>query len=1642
MSKDHDDGEMHDVPRISESSKATRHRDERPSTRSRSRERRSRERRSRSRTKVRRKRPAPPRSCSSSVSRTRGRTPRRRKSSSKNSKRHQRRRRSTSRRLGRRGSRYTRAQSRPSRARSRSRSPAQDARKSKSRRDRNRASRPKRRHRETVSPLSSSTGSYTTKCGDKSSKISKRSRTNDKNSNESNFSINDVMELIKSLPSATSQVPNHFSMTTNAVPEFDPANKEQTINLWITKVEECADLYKWSEIQLIHYALPKLVGVAKVWYQGLPSLNYGWQEWKEKLMKTFPTVQNYAQLLHEMLERKVRHNESLETYFYHKINLLNRCDITGKRAVDCLIYGLEDKGMRLGAQAANYSQPEDLLSYFKSIKLEDVRDKPYRPTFVRRRLEGQTDAPKSGNIKCFNCNEVGHPSFKCTKPLLTCGICKRIGHQSVNCKRLPRNSNEVGKRNDPDQVVSEIKLTGVLDEKYVLPIIVNGISKSCYVDLGSQSTLIRISDFKDLDMIFDTENLPKLKGFGNSIIEPLGKSVVQLQVQSVTTSVEVLIVPDDLLKHSVLLGHTFTEQAGIIIIKTDEHLIFQKQPSLAREDVKSKKLKLVVSSDVCVTSMNAIPVQADDNVTCKVYVRGSIRNVSTNKYYILPGLYSILNGSGCLLAMTLNAHTVTFQKGQLITRAYVFDEDDCVNINKLEIETHEQFFDSLKVGEEFSNENKNRLENLLDKYRDCFSFSLKELGLTNLTEMTITLKDTTPVVYRPYRLAYSERDKVKGMIQEMLDCGIITESTSSYASPIILVQKKTGDQRLCVDYRALNAKTVKEHYPLPRVEDQIDQLGGYDYFITLDLASGYYQIPIAPSSQDKTAFVTPDGQYQFTRMPFGLANAPSVFQKTINTMLKGEKNRIAFAFMDDIIIPAHSIEQGMERLEAVLRLIRQAGLTLKLSKCTFFSRRIDYLGFEISKLGVRPGLNKTEAVENFKRPTNQHEIRQFVGLASFFRRFVKDFAIIANPLTKLLKKDSKFEWGTDQEKSFTTLKSELVKRPILALYNSEAKTQVHTDACKTGIAGILLQEDTAGRWRAVAYYSRQTTVEEQKYHSFELETLAVIASLQRFRVYVLGIKFTIITDCSALRTTLSKRDMIPRVGRWWLQLQEYDCSIEYRPGNRMNHVDALSRNAIPIADEPEPVFDVLAVETEDWLTTIQGVDEEVQRIKRILEDSETPKISDVYQNYRLKNGKVYKVVDSQLKWLVPKGFRWQLLKKCHDELGHFGVDKTLDKLKSMYWFPKMNKFVKKYVQSCLECCYHKVPSGKRQGMLHPIPKIDKPFHTIHMDHLGPFVKSKSKNTYLLVLVEAYTKYITLYAVKNTKTKSTIKILDQYFGLFGIPSRLISDRGSSFTSKAFKQFMNRLGIRHVMNSVATPRANGQVERYNRTILASLAVKNHNCNEKEWDTHLQEIQLGLNTTINKATGKSPCEVLFGTRLRSKSDGIVASLLDHGESSTDNVQEIRDGVNLKISEEQSRQKQMFDKNRRVARKYEVGDLVRIEREIGSNNGQSRKLLPKLQGPYRIIKVLDRDRYVVQDTPMTRKQNRKYEAVISVDKIHPWLTFTRGNSSESESDECNDIVELDVANYEENGEDVEHNEGTEQEDQNMGDAGESSDS
>lgn len=342
----------------------------------------------------------------------------------------------------------------------------------------------------------------------------------------------------------------------------------------------------------------------------------------------------------------------------------------------------------------------------------------------------------------------------------------------------------------------------------------------------------------------------------------------------------------------------------------------------------------------------------------------------------------------------------------------------------------------------------------------------------------------------------------------------------------------------------------------------------------------------------------------------------------------------------------------------------------------------------------------------------------------------------------------------------------------------------------------------------------------------------------------------------------------------------------------MAHADALSRNSGP--DAEDQYLSVWQVGEVHWLQSVQLSDPKLCHVKAVL-DSKSQEAKDIADNYALKDGKIFRKVNGQLRWAVPRDARWKIMQQCHDEAGHFSYDKTLEKARRDYWFPKMAQFIKKYVRACIPCAHAKQPGGKKQGFLHPIPKPNVPFQCLHMDHLGPFIKSKRGNLYILGIIDSFTKFIILRAVKNTKSRTTIAVLRDVFALFGTPGQLISDRGTSFTSNEFKAYIASIGIKHTLNAVATPRANGQIERYNRSILASLTAMCHNDDDRDWDIKVSQVQWSLNNTINQGTGKSPTEIIFGRPTVNTAEG---QLHDINRSEV-----IEEGKVAKIREEVSK-------------------------------------------------------------------------------------------------------------------------------------------
>jgi len=564
---------------------------------------------------------------------------------------------------------------------------------------------------------------------------------------------------------------------------------------------------------------------------------------------------------------------------------------------------------------------------------------------------------------------------------------------------------------------------------------------------------------------------------------------------------------------------------------------------------------------------------------------------------------------------------------------------------------------------------------------------------------------------------------------------------------------------------------------------------------------------MAETSIKYTAFVTPLGQFEYLKMPFGLTNAPRVFQRYIHNIFRSMiiENKILI-YMDDILVATEEMEEHLNILQEVFKIAQKHKLRFRSDKCSFLYNQITYLGYTISKDGIEPSAENIKSVLNYPVPRNSKEVQRFIGLASYFRRFIPKFSIIAKPLYELLKKDVKFKFGTEENKAYENLKTCLSNKPILNIYCPTAITELHCDASTSGFGAILLQKQDGEQFRPISYFSHRTTPAESKYHSFELECLAVVYAIKRFHVYLLGIKFKVVTNCDSFRLTLSKQTINPRIARWAMFLQQYDYEIVHRPGKRMTHVDALSR-----------CNNILVLEGntfEQTLSIKQDQDEKIQKIRDKLEENED-------KLYALRDGLVYRKINKRnLLFYVPEQMENNVIRICHDDLGHVGTRKVISNITKTYWFPEMQEKVKNYIKNCLKCIEYSPPSGRPEDFLHSIPKGNLPFQTCHIDHYGPLEKTSKSYKYILLVVDAFTKFLRLYPCKSTTSSETIRHLKEYFRSYSKPRRLISDRGSAFTSNKFKDFVKEESIEHVLIATGTPRANGQVERVNRVITPML------------------------------------------------------------------------------------------------------------------------------------------------------------------------------------------------------------------------------
>lgn len=578
----------------------------------------------------------------------------------------------------------------------------------------------------------------------------------------------------------------------------------------------------------------------------------------------------------------------------------------------------------------------------------------------------------------------------------------------------------------------------------------------------------------------------------------------------------------------------------------------------------------------------------------------------------------------------------------------------------------------------------------MDQFHPIFS-ETTTLPPPRTHDHSITLKEgTNPVCVRPYRYPQIQKIEIEKLVCDMLKAQVIRPSISPFSSPVILVKKKDGSWRFYVDYRALNKANIPDKFPIPNIDELLDELHGAQIFSKLDLRSGYHQIRMREEDISKTAFQTHEGHYEFLVMPFGLTNAPATFQALMNDVFKPYLRQFVLVFFDDILVYSKTVADHVSHLSLVLTTLQTHSLFVKQSKCAFGVTQVAYLGHVITGFGVAMDMDKVSTMMSWPIPTTLKELRGFLGLTGYYRKFVKEYAQLARPLTEQLRKDA-FAWNEAAFAASIALKQAMTKALVLSLPDFSKLFVIETDASNSGIGAVLLQEK-----HPITFFSKALGIRASLKPIYEKELMAIVFAILKWRHYLLGRKFVVRTDQSSLKFLLKQREVGAEYHKWLLKVMGYDFEIHYNPGMTNKAADALSRRAHHEAE----LSSMCSTHMIDWTQLDESVDQDtmLQSIKQQLRANEP-----TLRGFTLHNGRLY----YRGRFVLPKNSTYMptLLYLYHDSPtgGHSGEHKTYQRIARDWFWEGMTKRIAEYVKAC-EICQHQKHSTLSPGaLLQPLP---------------------------------------------------------------------------------------------------------------------------------------------------------------------------------------------------------------------------------------------------------------------------------------------------------------------------------------------------
>ena len=1099
------------------------------------------------------------------------------------------------------------------------------------------------------------------------------------------------------------------------------------------------------------------------------------------------------------------------------------------------------------------------------------------------------------------------------------------------------------------------------------------------VDTGATCTVISDAVPVNKDLIRPVTRRPK--GAGGAELDCIGTVTVKVSVGSMVREVEVYVIKG--LPAIAILGTDSIQALGDSLSfdwKAKEMIIGSEHIPIEcrwRSDQSISQLYVVEEQTISAGEEALVWVAADEieetlgnrAMLIEPYQKNNLkRGFMVGKSVVTPDRQNRVP----IRVISCSDHGTTLQPGSVI---------GCMEQVKTK-----------RSSREAATKNSKSLADLLKEYKDVFSKSNADLGrLPEKYRFELSTETEKPVAQRARKVPHFLRDQIRSQVNEMKRNGIIRTSNSAWASPVLLVKKPNGEYRFACDYRELNKITKADRYPIGDLAAAQNTMAGARYFSTLDLRSGYHQVPMSPEATEKSAFITQEGLFEFLVLSFGLKNAPGHFSRMMDKVLMGLTWESCLVYLDDVIVWGKDEAEHLENLKKVFDRFREAGVTLRADKCTFMAPSVKYLGHVFEEGGYRPDPEKVKSLAKLKSPEDVKGVKRVLGMLSFYRRFLPNMAVVAAPMTELLKKDVEFNWSNACEESLRKLLGLLMRKTMLAFPDFSQPFILTTDACQLGLGSVLAQE-REGFQVPISFASRVCRGAESNWGARELETLSLVWSIEHFREFLYGKAFVLQSDHHSLQWLLELKNPQGKFARWIEKLSEYELKVVYLPGAKNVVADTLSRH-VTVENEEEEECQLIRVEEvliEDstW-AAMQKEDKEVLEIKKWLRTGIEPKKDSVCEKVRqclpcfsLNEAGlvVYKSPHKKnraKRVMVPVDLIPEVLERLHDNAGHFGYERTLEAVQSQCFFVNMTTIVKKWCSSCDICGRRKGTKGGAAGCRER-ERVSAPWQIMDIDLMGPLTKTKQGNQYVLGCIDRFTKYLFTVPLPDKKAVTVAKGILRVNYLVGFVRKIHCDNGKEFINKLLEQALEICKIESTTSLPYTPQQNGLIERTWRTLTDRVAMR-VDVTKEDWDLTLDLATLQYNTSLNSSTKETPFflnsgrPAHFGTVFREGEEerNVSQYCEEMKEIMPDKFKEIK-----KIEDENiAKRVESTGKKEKKLVVYKEGDRVWYRRNVVKT-----KLDARWEGPYVVKKVLS------DITVRLRLEERNKRIVAHINRLKPY--------------------------------------------------------